>query len=145
MKKVNISLEVRVLNAMTSIWCKCSEQPYEGGLSTSIAKEADSLSRSQASTLVRAMVEEKLLIREGYKPKYIYKWWPDKTGPNIELAKRFTKVLREAAQKMNMKSKEKKTGKPSLSIFEDKVLVKELRRRGYKVQCTKEVTTTIEL
>lgn len=145
MKKVNISLEVRVLNAMTSIWCWCSEQPYEGGLAALIVKEADSLSKFQASTLVKAMVEEKLLIREGHKPKYIYRWWPDKTGPNIELAKRFTKVLRETARKMNMKSKEKKTGKPSLSIFEDKDLVKELRRRGYKVQCTKEVTTTIEL
>ena len=145
MKKVNISLEVRVLNAMTSIWCRCSEQPYEGGLAALIVKEADSLSKFQASTLVKAMVEEKLLIREGHKPKYIYRWWPDKTGPNIELAKRFTKVLRETARKMNMKSKENKTGKPSLSIFEDKDLVKELRRRGYKVQCTKEVTTTIEL
>ena len=145
MKKVNISLEVRVLNAMTSIWCKCSEQPYEGGMAASIAKETDSLSRAQAAILVKAMVEEKLLIREGHKPKYIYRWWPDKTEPNIGLAKRFTEILREAVQKMNVKSKEKKTGKPSLSIFEDKDLVKELRRRGYKVQCTKEVTTTIEL
>ena len=26
-----VSLEARVLNAMTAIWCKCSEQAYRGG------------------------------------------------------------------------------------------------------------------
>ena len=25
-----VSLEARVLNAMTAIWCKCSEQAYRG-------------------------------------------------------------------------------------------------------------------
>jgi hypothetical protein len=26
-----VSLEARVLKAMTAIWCKCSEQAYRGG------------------------------------------------------------------------------------------------------------------
>lgn len=139
-----VSLEARVLNAMTAIWCKCSEQAYRGGLASSVSKE-EGLSRSQTALLVKKMVDEKILLREGGPKIFTYKWHPDKTEPNIKLAERFTSILREAAKKANVKSRQTKTGRPSLSIFEDKDLVKELRRRGYKVQCTKEVTTTIEL
>jgi hypothetical protein len=30
-----VSLEARVLNAMTAIWCKCSEQAYRGAIKES--------------------------------------------------------------------------------------------------------------
>lgn len=59
-----VSLEARVLKAMTAIWCKCSEQAYRGGLASSVSKE-EGLSRSQTALLVKKMVDEKILLREG--------------------------------------------------------------------------------
>lgn len=145
MSKSNQTLETRVLNVMTDIYCKCSENPWNGPLVPSLV--GSDLNKGYCGALVNCLIKNGIVIRAGGStPKTAtYQWNADKAEPNKKMAERFTDLLRKYFLEAKNKSRMKTKGKSSITVFEDKELVKELRRRGYNVVCTKEVTKTIEL
>ena len=145
MAKSNQTLETRVFNVMTDIYCKCSETPWNGPLTPSLV--GIDLNKAYCGALLNFLIKGNIVIKAGGStPKTAtYQWNQEKSEPNMKMAERFTEMLRKYFIEMKNKSKMKTKGKPSISVFEDKELVKELRRRGYNVICTKEVTQTIEL
>ena len=143
--KSNSTLETRVLNVMTDIYCKCSETAWQGPLTPALV--GSDLNRVYCGILLNCLIKNGIVIKAGGStPKTAtYQWNPEKSEPNKKMAERFTDLLRKHFLEANNKSRMKTKGKPSITVFEDKELVKELRRRGYNVICTKEVTKTVEL